>query len=250
MLSEQELERYDRQMMIKGFGVEGQQKLKDARVIIAGSGGLGSPISIYLAVAGVGNITIVDYDTVALSNLNRQINHWNKDIDRKKIDSASEKLSAINPDIVINPVSDKIDESNVYDIVGDNDLIVDAMDNVPTRLLLNKVAIEKRVPIFHGAVYGFDGRITTIIPGQTPCLRCLYPRIPPPSKFPVVGVAPAIIGCIQAAEVIKYITGLGELLTGRILMYDGLKSKFVHLDVKRRTQCDACSHIVASEGEK
>ena len=243
MLSERELERYDRQMMIKGFGAEGQQKLKSARVIIAGSGGLGSPISIYLAVAGVGSITVVDYDTVALSNLNRQINFWNKDIDRKKVDSASEKLSAINPDIVINPVSDKIDESNAGEIIGDNDLIVDAMDNIPTRLLLNRVAIEKNIPIFHGAVYGFDGRVTTIIPGQTPCLRCLYPRIPPPSKFPVVGVAPAVIGCIQAAEVIKYITGLGELLAGRILMYDGLKSKFVHLDVKRRSGCDACSHI-------
>jgi len=224
MLSEQELERYDRQMMIKGFGPDGQEKLKGAKVLIAGAGGLGSPIAIYLAVAGVGKLTIVDYDTVSLSNLNRQINHWNKDVDRLKVDSASEKLSALNPDIIINPISDKIEEHNVDDLVGDNDLIVDAMDNVPTRLLLNEVAIKKKIPIFHGAVYGFDGRVTTIIPGVTPCLRCLYPKIPPSSKFPVVGVTPAVIGCIQAAEVIKYIVGIG-------------------VDVKKKTGCDACGHI-------
>ena len=182
MLSERELEKYDRQMMIKDFGPEGQEKLKEAKVLIAGAGGLGSPISVYLAVAGVGRLTIVDYDTVALSNLNRQINHWDKDVDRLKVQSANEKLSALNPDIEINPVSEKIEEHNVEELVGDNDLIVDAMDNVPTRLLLNRVAIKKNIPIFHGAVYGFDGRETTIIPGKTPCLRCLYPKIPPSSK--------------------------------------------------------------------
>jgi molybdopterin/thiamine biosynthesis adenylyltransferase len=191
MLSEQELERYDRQMMIKGFGPEGQEKLKGAKVLIAGAGGLGSPISIYLAVAGVGRLTIADYDTVALSNLNRQISHWDKDVDRRKVDSAREKLLGLNSDITVNAVSDKIETDNVDDIVGDNDLIVDAMDNVPTRLLLNEVAIKKNIPIFHGAVYGFYGRVTTIIPGVTPCLRCLYPKIPPSSKFPVVGVTPA-----------------------------------------------------------
>jgi len=243
MLSEQELERYDRQMMIKGFGPEGQEKLKGAKVLIAGAGGLGSPISIYLAVAGVGRLTIADYDTVALSNLNRQISHWDKDVDRRKVDSAREKLLGLNSDITVNAVSDKIEADNVDDIVGDNDLIVDAMDNVPTRLLLNEVAIKKNIPIFHGAVYGFDGRVTTIIPGVTPCLRCLYPKIPPSSRFPVVGVTPAVIGCIQAAEVIKYIVCLGELLTGRILIYDGLKSKFMHIDVKRKRGCDACGHI-------
>jgi adenylyltransferase/sulfurtransferase len=230
-------------MMIKGFGPEGQEKLKGAKVLIAGAGGLGSPISIYLAVAGVGRLTIADYDTVALSNLNRQISHWDKDVDRRKVDSAREKLLGLNSDITVNAVSDKIEADNVDDIVGDNDLIVDAMDNVPTRLLLNEVAIKKNIPIFHGAVYGFDGRVTTIIPGVTPCLRCLYPKIPPSSRFPVVGVTPAVIGCIQAAEVIKYIVGIGELLTGRILIYDGLKSKFMHIDVKRKRGCDACGHI-------
>ena len=245
MLSEREFERYDRQMMIKDFGEQGQEKLKKANVLIAGAGGLGSPISIYLAVAGVGKLTIVDYDTVSLSNLNRQINHWDKDIDRKKVESAQEKLSAINPDIEIKAISEKIEEHNVEEMVDGNDLIVDAMDNIPTRLLLNKVAIKHAIPIFHGAVYGFDGRVTTIIPGITPCLRCLYPKIPPATKFPVVGVTPAVIGCIQAAEVIKYIVGIGDLLTGRILIYDGLKSKFMHIDVKRKTGCDACSHIAS-----
>jgi len=243
MLSPRELEKYDRQMMIKDFGKEGQERLKKAKVFIAGMGGLGSPISIYLAVAGVGKLTIVDYDTVDLSNLNRQIVHWDKDIDRKKVESAYEKLSGFNPDIDIERLAEKITEDNISDLVGDNDLIVDAMDNIPTRLLLNQVAISKKIPIFHGAVYGFDGRVTTIIPGKTPCLRCLYPKIPLASKFPVVGVAPAVIGCIQAAEVIKYIVGIGELLAGRILIYDGLKSQFMHIDVKRKKMCDACGHI-------
>ena len=243
MLSDRELKKYDRQMMIKDFGVEGQERLKKAKVLIAGAGGLGSPISIYLAAAGVGNLTIVDCDTVSVSNLNRQIMHGEKDVDRQKAQSAQETIAGLNSDIVIEGISEKISDDNVDDIVGDNDLIVDAMDNVSTRLLLNQAAIKKNIPIFHGAVYGFDGRVTTIIPGQTPCLRCLYPKIPPSSKFPVVGVAPAIIGCIQAAEVIKYVVGIGELLTGRILIYDGLKSKFMHIDVKRKTGCDACGHI-------
>jgi len=243
MLSERELKKYDRQMMIKGFGQKGQEKLKVAKVLIAGAGGLGSPISVYLAAAGVGKLTIVDCDTVSISNLNRQIVHGEKDVDRQKAHSAQETITELNSDIVVESISEKISDDNVEDIVGDNDLIVDAMDNVPTRLLLNQVAIKNNMPIFHGAVYGFDGRVTTIIPGQTPCLRCLYPQIPTPSKFPVVGVAPAIIGCIQAAEVIKYVVGIGELLSGRILIYDGLKSKFMHIDVKRKTGCDACGHI-------
>lgn len=243
MLSERELKKYDRQMMIKDFGPEGQEKLKQAKVLIAGAGGLGSPISVYLAAAGVGRLTIVDCDTVSISNLNRQIMYGEKDVDRQKALSAQETIAGLNSDIIVRGIAEKIAEENVDDLVGDNDLIVDAMDNVPTRLLINKVAIKKSIPVFHGAVYGFDGRVTTIIPGVTPCLRCLYPKIPPSSKFPVVGVAPAIIGCIQAAEVIKYIVGIGELLTGRILIYDGLKSRFLHIDVKRKTGCDACGHI-------
>lgn len=243
MLSERELEKYDRQMMIKDFGQEGQEKLKGAKVFIAGAGGLGSPIAIYLAAAGVGKMTIVDCDTVSVSNLNRQIMHGEKDVDRNKAQSAQESITALNSDIVVQGIVEEITGDNVYDLVGDNDLIVDAMDNVPTRLLLNEVAIKKNIPIFHGAVYGFDGRVTTIIPGKTPCLRCLYPKIPPSSKFPVVGTTPAVIGCIQAAEVIKYIVGIGQLLTGRILIYDGLKSKFMNIDVKKKTGCDACGHI-------
>lgn len=244
MLSEHELEKYDRQIMIKGFGEEGQGKLKRAKVFIAGAGGLGCPISIYLAVAGVGKITIVDHDKVAVSNLNRQILHWDRDVERRKVESAKEKLEGLNPGIQIEGIEEKITEGNVSELVDDHDLIVDAMDNVLTRYLLNRTALQKNIPLFHGAVYGFEGRATTIIPGETPCLRCLYREAPPPAKVPVVGVAPAVIGCIQATEVIKYIVGIGELLAGRLLIYDGLSLKFMEVKVGKNPDCQDCGHTV------
>ncbi len=174
MLTKHELERYDRQIMIEGFGEEGQEKLKKARIVIAGGGGLGSPTSIYLAAAGVGTIRIIDCDRVALSNLNRQILHWDKDVGKRKVDSATEKLRNLNQEIKIEAIEEKITEANVPQLVAGFDLIVDAMDNLPTRYLLNKAAIENNIPFFHGAIYGFEGRAMTIIPRQTACLRCVY----------------------------------------------------------------------------
>jgi molybdopterin-synthase adenylyltransferase len=241
MLSAKELERYNRQIIIPGFGIEGQEKLKKARVFIAGAGGLGSPAAIYLAAAGIGTIRIADQDTAELSNLNRQVLHWEEDIDRKKVDSAAAKLKKINPDIKIETIGEKITEANVLTLVADADLIVDAMDNLPTRYLLNRTAVKKNIPFFHGAVYGFEGRATTIIPGRTACLYCIYHGVTvPKTKFPVIGVTPAVIGCIQATEVIKYITGLGELLTDRLLNYDGLNMKFTEFSIKRDPECAHC----------
>jgi adenylyltransferase/sulfurtransferase len=238
MFSERELERYKRQMML--FGVEGQERLKKAHIFIAGAGGLGSPVSIYLAVAGVGMITIVDMDVVDQTNLNRQILHFDRDIGRKKTISAEEKLRELNPDITVNAIDVKIDESNATKLVGRADGIVDAMDNYPTRYLLNDVAIAKQIPFFHGGIRGFYGQATTIIPGTTPCLKCIFPKAPPKEVFPVVGVTPGIIGTIQANEVIKYLTGSGGLLTNRLFIWDGMQAQAEEICVERNPACVAC----------
>jgi len=244
MLTERELQRYDRQMMIYGFGEEGQEKLKKAKVFIAGAGGLGSPIAIYLAVAGIGTIRIVDHDTVELSNLNRQVLHQDENIGGEKAASAVAKLQKLNPDVRIEAISETITDDNASQLVADSDLIVDAMDNLPTRYLLNRTAIKKGIPFFHGAVYGFEGRAMTVIPGKSACLNCVYHGAAVPrEKFPVIGVTPAVIGCIQATEVIKYITGLGELLTNRLLNYDALSMKFTEFKVNRDPTCEHCGNL-------
>ena len=245
MLTASELERYDRQLMLSELGEEGQRKLKQAKVFIAGCGGLGSPAALYLAAAGVGVMRIVDSDKVELSNLNRQILHWESDINRRKVDSASEKLRKLNTEIQIEVMDERIDESSASQLVAGYDLIVDAMDNMPTRYLLNKTAVDKNIPFFHGAVYGFEGRAMTVIPGKTSCLWCLYHGdMPPQEKFPVIGVTPAVIGCIQATEVIKYIVGAGRLLTDRLLIYDGLGLQFTEIEVHKDPGCKQCGSSV------
>ena len=243
MLTINELERYDRQIMIPNIGREGQEKLKRTRVFIAGIGGLGSTSAIYLTAAGVGKICVVDHDRVELSNLNRQVLHWEKDIGKKKVSSAGEKLKKINHHVKVETIEETITEANVFQLITGFDVIVDAMDNLPTRYLLNKAAIEKNIPFFHGAVYGFEGRAMTIIPGETACLRCLYRGDLPKEKFPVIGVTPAVIGCFQATEVVKYIVGIGELLKNRLLIYDGLDMKFTEFLIKKDPQCDHCGYV-------
>ncbi len=243
MLTAKELERYDRQIMIYGFGKEGQEKLKKARAFIAGAGGLGSPVTIYLAAAGIGTIRIADHDRVELSNLNRQVLHWEENLGGRKVDSAATKLRKFNTGIKIETIADTITEDNVSQLVADSDLIVDAMDNLPTRYLLNRAAIKKGIPFFHGAVYGFEGRAMTVIPGKSACLNCLYHGATmPKEKFPVIGVTPAVIGCIQATEVIKYLVGLGELLTNRLLNYDALRMKFTEFKINRDPNCEHCGN--------
>lgn len=240
MLSQEELVRYDRQIMIREIGREGQERLKNAKVFIAGAGGLGSPVSIYLAAAGVGHIRIADHDRVELSNLNRQILHWDNDIGSMKVDSAAEKLGKLNPAIKVEIIRETISEENVADMTDGFDAIVDAMDNFPTRYVLNKAAVEKNIPFFHGAVSGLEGRAMTIIPGKTACLRCMYHGIPPAEKFPVIGVTPAIIGSIQATEVIKCLVGMGDLLTNRLLIYDGMSMVFKEFKIRKNPECDHC----------
>jgi len=247
MLTKAELERYDRQIIMRGFGEEGQEKLKKAKVVIAGCGGLGSPIAIYLAAAGVGTVRIIDHDTIELSNLNRQILHWDKDIGRNKTESSSEKLRHLNGEVKIETLRETIDEGNVYRLTDGFDLIMDAMDNLPTRFLLNQAAIKHNIPYIHGAVHGLEGRAMTIIPGETACLRCIYRGNIPEEKFPVVGVAPGVIGCIQATEAIKYLVGIGTLLKDRLLVYDGLNISFMELSVKRNPECEHCGHLATKE---
>ncbi|MBC8521135.1 MAG: HesA/MoeB/ThiF family protein [Candidatus Syntrophoarchaeum sp.] len=237
-VSKSELWRYERQ--IKIFGEAGQKRLKKAKVTIAGAGGLGSVSAAYLTVAGVGKILVVDNDVVELSNLNRQILHWEKDIGRKKTESFAEKLLQMNPEVELTVLNEKIVADNVADIVRDSDLIVDAMDNFQTRYLLNRVALEKNMPFFHGGVYGFEGQVTTIIPGATACLRCIFPEAPAPETLPVIGATCGVIGGIQATEVVKYIVGVGELLTNRLLVWDGADTKMEEFAVERNPACEDC----------
>ncbi len=238
MFTEDELQRYKRQLGIPDWGEEGQRKLKGARVVVAGAGGLGSAVLTYLAVAGVGLIRIIDSEKVNLSNLNRQILHTDDNIGKTKVSSAKKRLSLLNPHIRIETIQEIISENNVSDLVEDLP-IVDALDNLDARLLLNKAALKASTPLFHGAVYGFEGRATTIIHGQTPCLQCLY-KGSFPGDIPVVGTTPGIIGCIQSTEVIKYVLGIGKLLLGRLLTYDGLNMSFSEVRIKRDPDCEVC----------
>jgi molybdopterin/thiamine biosynthesis adenylyltransferase len=241
MFSERERERYKRQAML--FGDEGQELLKKAHIFIAGAGGLGSPVSIYLAAAGIGTLTLVDRDIVDRSNLNRQILHYDRDTGRKKTESAKEKLCALNPDIKIRTIDTTIEEKNAADLVGNADGIVDAMDNYPARYLLNAVAIRKKIPLFHGAICGFYGQATTIVPGQTACLACIFPKAPPEEVLPVVGVTPGIIGSVQATEVLKYFLKSGELLTNRLFIWDGLQARAEEICMERDPRCAACGSL-------
>lgn len=238
MVSEQEQERYRRQAML--LGAEGQERLKKTHLFIAGAGGLGSPAAIYCAVAGVGTITVVDMDTVEPSNLNRQILHNDRSIGKKKTVSAIETLRGYNPDITVNAIDAVIAEENVRALVGSAHGIVDALDNFPTRHLLNRVALEKKIPLFHGAIRGFHGQATTIIPAKTPCLACIFPRQPPPEVSPAVGAVAGIIGSVQAAEVIRYFTGQGSLLAGRLLLWDGLCAKAEEIALEKNPACPVC----------
>jgi adenylyltransferase/sulfurtransferase len=238
MLTEQERDRYRRQILL--FGEEGQNLLKEAHIFIAGAGGLGSPAALYLAVAGVGTLTLVDHDTVERTNLNRQILHRDRDLGRPKIESARDTLRAINPDITVRGFSATISAENVAHLVGETDGIVDAVDTYAVRYLLNEVACRQSIPLFHGAVQGFYGQAATILPPETACLRCMFHHAPPQEPAPIVGVTPGLIGMIQANEVIKYLLGCGELLTNRIFIWDGLRARAEEIVVQKNPSCIVC----------
>jgi len=231
-------EKYIRQIML--FGEEGQKKLKKARVLVAGAGGLGSPVSTYLAVAGVGKIIIADFDCVEKSNLNRQFLHHETDIGKEKVKSAEEKLLSLNPEIEVETIKEKITDENAGSIVPPCDLIIDALDNFDTRHILNRLTVEREIPLIHGAVSGYRGQATTIIPGKTPCLCCIFPTSFKKEVFPVLGTTPGVIGTIQANEAIKFIVGQGKLLENRLLLWDGLSCSFSELNVNKTENCPVC----------
>ncbi len=238
MITDEERKRYHRQILL--FGEAGQERLKAARVLIAGAGGLGTVIAAYLAAAGVGSLRVVDCDVVEASNLNRQILHWGGDLGRPKTASAAEKLSALNALIRVEEVAGRIDEANFGAMARDCDLIVDAMDNFPTRYLLNRTALGMGIPFIHGAVRGMYGQAMTVLPGKTPCLRCVFPGSPPPEIFPIIGATCGVIGSIEATEAIKLLTGRGEPLAGRLLIWDGLAASADILAVERNPACPDC----------
>ncbi|CAB48987.1 ThiF family adenylyltransferase [Pyrococcus abyssi] len=230
MLSESELERYDRQIMI--FGVEGQEKLKKAKVAVVGVGGLGSPVAYYLTAAGVGRILLIDEQVPELSNLNRQILHWEEDLGRNpKPLSAKWKLEKFNSDVKIETFVGKLTEENIEDVLHGVDVIVDCLDNFETRYLLDDYAHKVGIPLVHGAVEGLYGQVTTIIPGKTKRLREIFPRIKKKGKFPILGATAGVIGSIQVTEVVKLITGYGEPLANKLLIVDLANNVFEIIEI-------------------
>ena len=241
MITDEERKRYARQMLT--FGEEGQERLKSASVLVAGAGGLGTVISLYLAAAGIGHLRIIDCDVVEPSNLNRQILHWSGDIGRPKTASVADKLAALNPLIRIEAIIARITEENIEGMARGCDLIVDAMDNVPTRHLLNRAAVAQKIPFVHGAVRGFFGQATTVIPGKGPCLRCFFPESTPREVFPIVGAACGVIGSIEVAETIKLLTGKGEPLAGKLFIWDGLAGAAETIAIERNPSCPVCGTL-------
>ncbi len=241
MLNLAEQERYKRQLIL--LGDEAQSRLKQATVFIAGAGGLGCPVALYLTAAGIGRIIIADMDCVEMTNLNRQVLFDETTIGTEKSVTVKERLQKLNPHTCVESITAKIDESTAGTFVGNADIIVDATDNFQTRYSLNQVACRNQIPLVHGAVCGFDGQVATIIPGKTACFRCMFPHPPPPGPAPVIGTTAGIIGMIQANEVIKYITGRGSLITGQILLWDGLASTIEYVPTERDPACSECSQF-------
>jgi len=240
-LTKEEIERYNRQIIMNNWGIEKQLKLKNSTVFIAGAGGLGSPVAIYLTVAGIGNIRICDYDTPDITNLNRQILHNHKRFGINKAVSAKMTLEELNPHVNIEALPYKITEDNIDDLIGNSDIIVDCMDNFSTRYILNRFAIKKKIPLVHGSIWGLEGRVSFIIPPETPCLKCFFPESPPEETFPVVGVTPGVIGAIQATEAIKYLTGIGKLLKNVLLVWSGYDMSFKIFKGYKDPQCKDCN---------
>src|SRR3990170_1353962 len=240
--SEDELKRYHRQMLIDGWGKEGQTKLRNSTVFIAGAGGLGSHVAIYLAVAGIGNIIICDFDNLDVTNLNRQILHDYTRIGTNKAISGKLTIENMNPYVKVTALQDKIVPENTDNLVSNSDIIVDCMDNFPTRYLLNESAIRKNIPLVYGSIRGMDGMLSFLKSPETPCLRCLFPEAPPEEVFPVVGVTPGVIGTLQALETIKYLTGIGTNIKGKLLFWDGAKMEFRIFKASKDPDCPTCGY--------
>jgi len=246
-LTREEVARYSRHLIIPDLGLDGQKRLKNAKVLVIGAGGLGSPTLLYLAAAGVGTIGIVEFDVVDRSNLQRQILHTEDRIGMAKVDSAEVALKALNPEVNVVKYSERMDSSNVLDVITGYDVIVDGTDNFPTRYLLNDASLVAGIPVVHGSIYQFEGSVTVYKPFEGPCYRCQYPEPPPPELAPscaeggVLGVLPGVVGLLQATEAVKLLLGIGTPLIGRQLRYDALEMEFVELKMHRDANCPVCS---------
>jgi len=245
-LTKDEILRYSRHLIIPEVGIEGQQKLKAAKVLLVGAGGLGAPLGLYLAAAGVGHIGMVDFDVVDFTNLQRQVIHSTADVGRKKLDSAAEKMQAINPNVKITRHEVALSSENALDILKDYDLVVDGTDNFPTRYLVNDACVLLNKPNVYGSIFRFEGQATVFAYEGGPCYRCLYPEPPPPGLVPscaeggVLGILPGTIGLIQATEAVKLILGIGQPLVGRLLLYDALSMRFRELKLRKNPECPVC----------
>jgi len=245
-LSNDEILRYSRHLIVPEVGMEGQLKLKAAKVLLVGAGGLGAPLGLYLAAAGIGRIGLVDFDVVDFTNLQRQVIHFTKDVGRNKIDSAAEKMQALNPNVEIVKHEVALSSENAMEILQDYDLVVDGTDNFPTRYLVNDACVLLGKPNVYGSIFRFEGQATVFAYQGGPCYRCLYPEPPPPGLVPscaeggVLGILPGTIGLIQATETVKLILGIGEPLVGRLLLYDALGMRFRELKLRKNPECPIC----------
>jgi molybdopterin/thiamine biosynthesis adenylyltransferase/rhodanese-related sulfurtransferase len=245
-LTKEQRDRYSRHLILKEVGEAGQQKLLDAKVLSIGAGGLGSPALLYLAAAGVGTLGVIDSDVVEESNLQRQVIHNYDTVGQLKAESARDFIAKLNRDVKVNVHAFRLDASNVHEIIKDYDVIVDGSDNFETRYLINDAAVELRKPVVHGSIFRFEGMLSTFVPYEGPCYRCLYPEAPPPELAPscseagVLGVLPGIIGSLEANEALKLIVGYGEPLVGRLLTFDAQGTRFGEVKVRRDPKCPAC----------
>jgi sulfur-carrier protein adenylyltransferase/sulfurtransferase len=247
VLGPEQKQRYSRHLLIPEVGAKGQQRLLESKALLIGAGGLGSPAALYLAAAGVGTIGIVDFDVVDLSNLQRQILHTNDRVGERKVESARKTIQALNPDVTVNTHEEMLVADNVERIIHGYDVIIDGTDTFETRYLLNDAAVAKNIPVIHASVFRFEGQLTTFVPYEGPCYRCLYPTPPPPELAPgcsvagVLGVVPGIMGMLQANEALKVLLGIGDTLAGRLLLFDALDSTFTELKLRRDPACPVCS---------
>ncbi len=245
-LTEEQIRRYSRQILLPQVGGSGQRKLLSSNVLIVGAGGLGSPAALYLAAAGVGHLGLADFDVVDLSNLHRQVLHHTGDVGRLKTDSAAETLQALNPDVTITRHQERLTAENVRDVLEPYDVVVEGSDNFPTKYLINDACVMLGKPLVFGAVYQFEGQAAVFDPDEGPCYRCIFPEPPPPDLVPscqeagVLGVVPGIIGTIQATEALKLLLGAGETLAGRLLVFDALAMSFMELEIARNPDCPVC----------
>lgn len=245
-LNQEQIERYSRQIILSKIGGEGQKKLLDSKVLIVGAGGLGSPIALYLASAGVGEVCVVDSDKVELNNLQRQIIHSKENVGKPKAESAKERLLSINDDIKITSKNLRLTSENILDVIKKYDIVIDGSDNFPTRYLVNDACVLSGKPLSHGGIFKFEGQAFTVLPGESACYRCLFPEPPPPGAVPscqqagILGAVAGIIGTIQANEVLKYILGIGELLKGELLIFKALTSNFRKVKIPKNKECPVC----------